>query len=122
LASSNGFSYYYKVKNDTIDYFPKTNDLVTFTYDIRTLKNDTIYSKSDIGVITYRVDKEKEELFSGLRNSIKLLKEGEVATFLYPSSMAYGYHGDNNKINTNTPIKSTITLLKINKTIDSIQN
>jgi FKBP-type peptidyl-prolyl cis-trans isomerase len=65
---------------------------------------------------------DKQNLFPGLRNSIKLLREGETATFLFPSSMAFGYHGDNNKIGTNIPLKSTITLLKIEKQKDSIQN
>ncbi len=120
LLSNTGSSYYYNSKNDTASYLPKTDDLVSFTYDIKSFTNDTIYSKSDIGVITYKVDKDK--LFPGLRSSIKLLKEKEIATFLYPSSRAYGYHGDNNKIGPNTPIKATITILKINKTTDSIQN
>lgn len=120
LINATGGSYYYNIKNELENYFPKTDDLVTFTYNITSLTNDTIYTKADIGTINYKVD--KEELFSGLRNSIKLLKEGETATFLFPSSTAYGYHGDDNKIGPNTPIKSTISILKINKTIDSIQN
>ncbi len=82
--------------------------------------NDTIYPREEIGIIKYKVD--KQELFPGLRNSIKLLKEMETATFMFPSSLAYGYHGDNNKIGINVPIKSTITLLKIEKQQDSIQN
>jgi FKBP-type peptidyl-prolyl cis-trans isomerase len=56
---------------------------------------------------------DKQELFMGLRDAVKLLKEGERATFLFPSSLAFGYHGDNNKIGTNVPLKSTVTLLKI---------
>jgi FKBP-type peptidyl-prolyl cis-trans isomerase len=44
-----------------------------------------------------------------------LLKEGEKATFLFPSSLAFGYHGDNNEIAPNTPIKSSIEILKIEK-------
>jgi gliding motility-associated peptidyl-prolyl isomerase len=118
--SSTGAWYYYTHKNDVDTYTPQPDDLVTMTYSIMGFNNDTIYSKDDIGIFTYRVD--KQELFPGLRNSIKLLKEKETATFLFPSSLAYGYHGDNNKIGVNVPIKATVTLLSIIKQQDSIQN
>ena len=118
--SSSGAWYYYTQKNDVDTYTPQPDDLVAMTYTIMGFNNDTIYSKDDIGILTYRVD--KQDLFPGLRNSIKLLKENETATFLFPSSLAYGYHGDNNKIGVNVPIKATVTLLSIIKQQDSIQN
>jgi gliding motility-associated peptidyl-prolyl isomerase len=118
--SSTGAWYYYKEKNEKASYTPLPDDLVTLTYNIMSFTNDTIYSHKDIGVLKYKVD--MQELFPGLRNSIKLLKESETATFLFPSSLAYGYHGDDNKIGINVPIKSTITLLKIEKQQDSIRN
>lgn len=118
--SSTGAWYYYKEKNEEATYTPLPDDLVTLTYNIMSFTNDTIYSHKDIGVLKYKVD--KQELFPGLRNSIKLLKESETATFLFPSSLAYGYHGDDNKIGINVPIKSTITLIKIEKQQDNIQN
>ncbi|MGB5437954.1 MAG: gliding motility-associated peptidyl-prolyl isomerase GldI [Maribacter sp.] len=118
--SSTGAWYYYTVKNNVATYTPRPDDLVTLTYNVVGFNNDTLYSTNDIGVINYKVD--KQELFPGLRNSIKLLKEKETATFLFPSSLAYGYHGDNNKIGVNVPIKATVTLFHIEKQQDSIQN
>ena len=118
--SAAGAWYYYEQKNEATTYTPQPDDLVTLTYNVISFSNDTIYSGEEIGILKYKVD--KQELFPGLRNSIKLLKEMETATFLFPSSLAYGYHGDNNKIGINVPIKSTITLLKIEKQQDSIQN
>ncbi len=118
--SAAGAWYYYQQKNEAAAYTPQPDDLVTLTYNVMSFSNDTIYSHEEIGILKYKVD--KQELFPGLRNSIKLLKEMETATFLFPSSLAYGYHGDNNKIGINVPIKSTITLLKIEKQQDSIQN
>lgn len=118
--SAAGAWYYYEQKNEAATYTPQPDDLVTLTYNVMSFSNDTIYSGEEIGILKYKVD--KQELFPGLRNSIKLLKEMETATFLFPSSLAYGYHGDNNKIGINVPIKSTITLLKIEKQQDSIQN
>ncbi|WP_394750028.1 gliding motility-associated peptidyl-prolyl isomerase GldI [Spongiimicrobium salis] len=117
-SSANGSWYYYDIELKEQDYLPQTDDLVSLRYDLRTLDNDTIYSQEDIGIVTYKVD--KQELFPGLRNSIKLLKEREKATFLFPSSLGYGYHGDNKKIGVNTPLKSTIEILKIEKQKDSI--
>ncbi len=113
FSSGIGSWYNYINKSDQTDYYPKTDDLVTLQYNVMTFNNDTIYSKEDIGTITYKVD--KQDLFPGLRNSVKLLKETESATFLFPSSLSYGYHGDNNKIGVNVPIKSTITILNIDK-------
>ncbi|MCG2460752.1 gliding motility-associated peptidyl-prolyl isomerase GldI [Flavobacteriaceae bacterium F89] len=118
-SSASGSWFYYDVQNEDATYYPRSNDLVTFTYNIVSFDNDTIYSKNNLGIQKYKVD--KQELFPGLRNSIKLLKENETATFLFPSSIAYGYHGDDNKIGHNIPIKSTISILKIERPKDSIQ-
>lgn len=120
LNSSTGAWYYYEVRNEEATYTPQPDDLVTLTYNVVDFTNDTLYTGEEIGILKYKVD--KQELFPGLRNSIKLLKERERATFLFPSSLAYGYQGDTNKIGINVPIKSTITLLKIEKQQDSIQN
>ncbi|WP_340073951.1 gliding motility-associated peptidyl-prolyl isomerase GldI [Leptobacterium sp. I13] len=114
LRSSNGYWYYYIHKIDQELPLPKENDVVTIAYDIRSLNNDTIYAKSAIGNIKVKID--KTALFPGLRTAVKQLKKGETATFFFPSSLAYGYHGDNNKIGINVPIISTLTLLDIQKT------
>lgn len=111
-ASANGFWYYYNKIDSTSNYLPKEDDLVTLTYNINTLNNTPIYTQQEIGIITYRVD--KQELFPGLRAGVKLIRKGETVTFLFPSSLAFGYHGDNNKIGTNVPIKCTVTILDIN--------
>jgi len=47
---------------------------------------------------------------------LKLMKEGETITFLFPSYKAYGYYGIENKLGTNVPIQCTVTLNSINKT------
>ena len=38
------------------------------------------------------------------------MKKGETVTFLFPSHMAFGYHGDNKKIGVNEPLICTVTL------------
>lgn len=109
--TANGSWYYYEIKNDTASYTPKNKDIVNVQYNIMTLTNDTIYTSSEIGVQNIKVD--QPHLFKGLRSTFTLLKEGEKATFLFPSSLAFGYHGDQNKIAPNTPIKSSIEILNI---------
>jgi len=112
-SSASGSRYYYQKTNENSDDTPQPDDMVTMTYNIMGFNNDTIYSHEDIGIVKYKVD--KQELFPGLRNSVKILKENETATFLYPSSLAYGYQGDGDRIGVNIPIRSTITILKIEK-------
>lgn len=116
--SASGFWYYYEKQNDTSTYTPKPEDGVLLSYNVLTLTNDTIYSEDDIGLVPYVVD--KQQLFPGLRNAVKLLKLGERATFLFPSSLGYGYHGDNDRIAPLTPLKSTVEILEIKKQKDSI--
>lgn len=108
VASPNGFWYYFETKNDTATYHPKTNDQILFSYNLMTLGNDTIYTAKDIGPTSYVVD--KEQLFPGLQNAVKLLKISEKATFVFPSLQAYGYQGDNNSIAPRTPLKSSVEL------------
>ena len=118
LASDFGAWYTYETQIESESYLPSEGDQVTMNYDILSLQNDTIYSSEEIGEIVYHVD--REEVFRGLRLAVKLLKEGERATFLFPSHMAFGYHGDNDRIGPNVPIKSNVTILQIEQIQDSI--
>ncbi|WP_038265073.1 gliding motility-associated peptidyl-prolyl isomerase GldI [Zhouia amylolytica] len=119
--SSNGYWYYYNKQDTTASYMPKEDDVVLINYNIRTLNNDTIYTSEEIGNIRFKVD--KEDYFPGLRTGIKLMKKGEEITFLFPSVMGYGYHGDDQKIGTNQPLISTIRLIDIIEVAsDSLKN
>ena len=118
ITSPNGFWYYFETKNDTATYSPRTDDQILFSYNLMTLDNDTIYTAEDIGPTSYVVD--KEQLFPGLQNAVKLLKISEKATFLFPSLQAYGYHGDGNDIAPRTPVKSSVELHTIIINQDSL--
>ena len=113
IASNTGFWYYYNKKSTdtTKTETPAFNDVVTFDYSIKSLYGDVIYAEGELPTKTYAID--KEELFSGLREGLKLMKEGEVVTFLFPSHKAFGYYGDKNKIGTNLPIITTVSLYSI---------
>lgn len=113
LNSGSGFWYYYTVKDSIASEKPAFGDLVNFNYTLKTLNQQYIYSPETFQNQQYRVD--KEELFFGLREGLKLLQEGESATFLIPSHLAFGFYGDLKKIGANTPIISEVTVNSISK-------
>lgn len=112
-SSKKGYWYSYNVKKENDSIFPKKGDIVTFEYDMKDLKNNTIYSKQELGLQTYAVD--KQNILIGLRDGIKLMKKGETVTFLFPSHSAYGYHGDDDRIGINEPLICVVTLIDIKK-------
>tara|TARA_R110002020_G_scaffold468222_1_gene692356 strand:- start:779 stop:1333 length:555 start_codon:yes stop_codon:yes gene_type:complete len=119
IASENGFWYFYNVKDTTAMATPQLGDLVTFDYDISSISGEPIVSKSELGTQTYQIDQSNQELISGLRDGIKLMKPGETVTFLFPSHKAFGYYGFEDKIGSNLPIQSKVTLNEIkNKNLD----
>lgn len=111
LSSKDGFKYYYITENKEATYLPAFGDRVDFTYSLSDIYGNEIYSKEDTKIVTYQVD--KQELFQGLRQAIKLLKEKEEAVFFFPSEIAFGYHGDDGKIGVNKPIRAQVHILKI---------
>jgi len=113
LSSENGFWYTYIVK-DTLGLAPpQIGDQVTFNYDLQTLNGRTILSQENIGVQDYIIDKTNQELISGIREGLKLMKVGETVRFLLPSHLAYGYYGFEDKIGSNIPVRTTVTLTTI---------
>lgn len=113
ITSESGFWYYYhtKVEMDTIT--ARFGDIINFNYDIKDLSGNVIYSKEDLGIQNYAMD--QEEIFTGLREGLKLLKSTESATFLFPSQKAYGYYGDNDRIGTNIPLMVKVSVNSITK-------
>lgn len=111
LQSSNGFWYTYKNKIEGNLITPKKGNEVVFEYNISDLNDSIIYSKNELGIKNYKID--KEDFISGLQKGIKLMKVGETITFVIPSYSAFGVTGDNNKIGINQSIKSTVTLINI---------
>lgn len=118
LASETGFWYYYNKKDSLPSQSPKLGDAVTFTYNIKSLQGNTIISEEDNGLQNYKIDQSNQDLISGIRDGLKLMKAGETITFLFPSHKAYGYYGIENKLGTNVPVQSTVTL----KTIQTLEN
>lgn len=112
-SSEQGFWYSYKVRDTSQSNSPQVGDVVRFSYDIRDFSNHTILSKEDVGIQEYKVDQSNQDLISGIREGIKLMKPGEEVNFLFPSYKAYGYYGLEDKIGTNLPVQSTVKLYSI---------
>jgi len=112
-VSSNGFWYSYVVKDTLGKQAPKVGDLVLFNYNIAAITGEEIVSKEELGNTVTQIDQSNPDIISGIRDGLKLMKEGETMTFLFPSYKAYGYYGYEDKISSNIPIRSTITLLEI---------
>lgn len=112
IASESGFWYYYNTKTgaDSLNT-PNFGDIVNYNYNVKALDGSLIYSKEELKTKNYAMD--KEELFTGLREGLKLMKTGETVTFLFPSQKAYGYYGDEHKIGSNTPLICQVTVNSI---------
>lgn len=108
FASTKGYWYSYVVQNIQDTLTPKKGDVAFFDYDIKDLKGNIIYSELELRPQTYAVD--KQNIMTGLREGIKLMHKKEKVIFLFPSHIAYGYHGDDKKIGTNQPLLCTVTL------------
>ena len=96
------------------EIYPKTDDIVTYSYEVYNLNNELLYAKDSLQVKTLKIDKQELEI-EGIQQGIKLMQEGEDAVFLFPSFKAYGLVGDGNKIGVNEPIKVIVELIKIQK-------
>ena len=107
-ATKKGYWFSYDEKNNTETATPKKGDIAYFNLEVKNIDGTLIYSESDLGPQTYYVD--KQDIMMGLRDGIKYMKKNETVTFLFPSHIAYGYHGDNKKIGTNESLICTVTL------------
>jgi gliding motility-associated peptidyl-prolyl isomerase len=108
FASTKGYWYTYVVQNLQDTLTPKKGDVAFFDYEVKDLKGNIIYSQLELRPQTYTVD--KQNIMTGLREGIKLMHKKETVIFLFPSHIAYGYHGDDNKIGPNQPLLCTVTL------------
>lgn len=113
LASTKGYWYYYNQKNTQEQPKPLRGDVVIFDYEIKDINGKVIYSQAELKTQNYLVD--KQDFMKGIQDGIKLMQKGEKVTFLFPSHMAFGYHGDNNKITTNQPLICSVILKDIKK-------
>ncbi len=71
-TSPNGFWYRYTTKESLGTKPPVKGDELTYTYEIKDVNNEILYTREELGDRTYLVD--REELISGLQDGLKLMK------------------------------------------------
>lgn len=109
IASKKGYWYRYDVQNTKDTLRPKKGDIAYYNYEVTDLNGNMIYTELELRPQTYYVDKE-QKIIIGLRHGIKLMRKNEKVTFLFPSHLAFGYHGDDRRIGHNEPLIYTVTL------------
>lgn len=121
ITSPNGFWYYYNQKINQEGAKPKVGDEVIFNYEIRDVKNNIIYKKEELGSRN-QVEKEDrilkidgEEFITGMHEGLKLMKQGEKVTFLFPSNKVFGVTGFQDRITPNQSLIIEVLLKKINQ-------
>lgn len=114
LASNDGFWYTY-ITRDSLGstITPQVGDLAQFTYGLKSLNDTELVHKEEIGSVTTQIDQSNQELISGIRDGLKIMKKGETVIFLFPSHKGYGYYGLEEKIRSNTTLICELTLLNI---------
>lgn len=82
---------------------PITKDqILTISYEMKSLSGDVIYSSANEGNKTFRMG--KGEVESGLEEVLTLMNTGDKAKVIVPSYLAWGLTGDGNNI----PPKTTL--------------
>jgi len=110
--SKKGFWYAYITKKEGLSTAIK-GDIVTFEQEIFSLNGNLLYSKEELGVQRYVVD--KEHVIRGIKEGIKIMKTGEEILFVLSSFVAYRTKGDlKKKIGGNEPIVTKIKIININ--------
>ncbi|MFD1604883.1 gliding motility-associated peptidyl-prolyl isomerase GldI [Flavobacterium artemisiae] len=107
-ATPKGYWFCYEEKNTAETAAPRRGDIAYYNLEVKDISGNIIYSEADLGPQTYYVD--KQDIMMGLRDGIKRMHKNETVTFLFPSHIAYGYHGDNKKIGPNQSLICTVTL------------
>lgn len=119
-TSSDGFYYRYNKKVEKNIPTPKSGDKVIMNLQIANVQNQILYTKEELGSKDQALKEDRmyvvdrEDFILGVQKGIKLMKEGEIVTFLFPSNKAFGVTGFQDRIAPNQPLIIEVYLKKIN--------
>lgn len=101
----------YLVVKDGHGIIPKSGDKIYLDYTTSLIRGEVLYSSKTDGEKVFTIDYSDE--ISGLNEVVKYLKVGTEAKVVIPSYLAYGIHGDDNKILNKATIIMDIKIKKI---------
>lgn len=84
---------------------------VTLEYKLTSIAGEPIYSSDEDGLKKFVVGNGSVE--SGLDEAVQYMHQGDVATIILPSHLAYGLVGDQNKIPERATLVYSIKILEI---------
>lgn len=108
--SKHGFWYGFPNSRNLNQPLIQPGEFVSLSMKIESLEGQLIYDWKEVGAIRYHVS--KQEILPILREGVLHMKYNELAVFLSPSYLCFGYTGDGNKIAVNQPLK---VLVKANR-------
>jgi len=85
-------------------------DKVTLEYELHSIAGDLIYSSEKDGLKSFVVG--NGEVESGLDEAMTYLHRGDLAKLIIPNHLAYGLHGDENRIPEYATLVYTIKVLE----------
>lgn len=99
---------YQILKQGSENRFEK-GERVTMEYELHSIAGDLIYSSDNDGVKSFVVGEGSVE--SGLEEAMAYLHRGDVAKLIIPYHLAYGLHGDDNRIPEYATLVYTIKII-----------
>ena len=84
---------------------------VKISYEVHLINGNVIYSSKETGPKEFEIGKSNAE--SGLEEGIMFMHVGDRAKLIIPSHLAYGLHGDENKVPKRATLVYDLELLSV---------
>lgn len=107
--TSTGTGLRYQIMKQGSDKRIEKGERVTLEYELHSIAGDLIYSSDNDGVKSFIVGEGGVE--SGLEEAMNYLHRGDVAKLIIPYHLAYGLHGDDNRIPEYATLVYTIKII-----------
>ena len=107
--TSTGTGLKYQILKQGSEKKIEKGEQVTLEYELHSIAGDLIYSSENDGVKSFVVGEGTVE--SGLDEAMTYLHRGDVAKLIIPFHLAYGLHGDDDKIPEYATLVYTIKII-----------
>lgn len=108
---STGTGLRYAILKQGSEQLIQEGQTVCLEYELRSITGNLIYSSKNEGNKVFKVGEGTVE--SGLDEAMSYLHKNDIATLVIPSHLAFGLHGDDNKIPAYSTLIYTIKIIDI---------